>query len=131
MNAFFLYLPINGTLIACFLGLAVGILFFGHQLHQQGYKTKYSTRWIAIFVLTFIVSIPNEFLVSASDNSIKKAIDCINLTENVRLRAYMKLELDRNNVRQYKIDRVYRQCLNDKSDTENFQKRQTQSKTLF
>lgn len=131
MNTLFLYLPINGTLIACFLGLAVGILFFGHQLQQQGYKTKYSTRWIAIFILTFIVSIPNEYVVSASDNSIKKAIDCINLTKNVRLRAYMKLELERNNVRQYKIDRVYRKCLNDKSDTENFEKRQAQSKTLF
>lgn len=72
MNSFFLYVPINRTLIACFLGLTVGILYFCNLFEKCGYKSRPLHRWIGILLLTFLVSIPNEYFISASDVLIKK-----------------------------------------------------------
>lgn len=44
---------------------------------------------------------------------------------------YMKDELKRRNVREYKVERVYEQCLNDKMEVELLKKRKAQSQTLF
>lgn len=131
MNSFFLYVPINRTLIACFLGLTVGILYFCNLFEKCGYKSRPLHRWIGILLLTFLVSIPNEYFISASDVLIKKTIDCVNENKNIRLRMYMKDELKRRNVREYKVERVYEQCLNDKMEVELLKKRKAQSQTLF
>lgn len=131
MNSFFLYLPFNGTMVAIFLGMVVGINFFAIQLQHWGYRSPILYRWIVIFVITILASTPNENIISASDNSIKKAIDCVNETKNIRLKNYMKSELARKNVREYKVDRVLRQCYSEKYESELLQKRMKQSQTLF
>jgi hypothetical protein len=131
MNSFFLYLPFNGTMVAIFLATVVGINFFAIQLEHSGYRSPILYRWVVIFVITLITSIPNENIISASNHSIKKAIDCVNETKNIRLKKYMKSELARKNVREYKVERVLRQCYSEKYESEILQKRMKQSQTLF
>jgi len=118
-------------MVAIFLATVVGINFFAIQLEHSGYRSPILYRWVVIFVITLITSIPNENIISASNHSIKKAIDCVNETKNIRLKKYMKSELARKNVREYKVERVLRQCYSEKYESEILQKRMKQSQTLF
>lgn len=130
MNEFILNIPLHGTLVVSFLALTVGVHFFSEQLKKSNYRIPHFFRWLVIFGITILISLPQEYLFSASDSDVKKAINCINETKNIRLKNYLKRELNRDNVREYKVDRVVRQCYADKNDAELRQKRNEQSKSL-
>lgn len=131
MNEFILNIPLHGTLVVSFLGLTVGVHFFSEQLKESNYRIPHFLRWLVIFGITILISLPQEYLFSASDSDVKKAINCVNETKNIRLKNYLKRELDRDNVREYKVDRVVRQCYAEKNDAELRQKRNEQSKSLI